>query len=96
MQIKKVLLTLVMAIIASSGWSGTYTWNGGPEGYWSEKGNWLCDGSPASDLPGDSDKVDLAGTKATLVLRENVAVGYFWAFREGSSVTVKSGTPGTR
>lgn len=96
MQIKKVLLTLVMAIIASSGWSGTYTWNGGSEGNWSVTSNWLCDGQPASALPGENDKVDLADTTATLVLTENVAVGYFWAFREGSSVTVKSGTPGTR
>ena len=90
------ILSAAVVLSASVLFAGTYTWNGGAEGEWSDKGNWLCDGSPASDLPGDSDKVDLAGTKATIVLTENVAVGYFWAFQEGSEITVKSGTQGTR
>ena len=90
------ILSAAVVLSASVLFAGTYTWNGGAEGEWSDKGNWLCDGSPASALPGDSDKVDLAGTKATIILTENVAVGYFWAFQEGSEITVKSGTQGTR
>lgn len=96
MQIKKSLFAMAVSFVSTLGWSGTYTWKGGEEGIWSNIDNWLCDGSAATALPGESDKVDLVGTTVTLVLTDNVAVGYFWAFREGSSVTVESGTPGTR
>lgn len=96
MQFKKSLFAMAVSLASALGWSGTYTWNGGAEGNWSDESNWLCDGSAATALPGESDKVDLVDTKATIILTDDVAVGYFWAFREGSSVTVKSGTPGTR
>ena len=96
MQIKKSLFAMAVSFVSTLGWSGTYTWNGGKEGCWSNINNWLCDGSAATALPGESDKVDLVGTTVTLALTEDVAVGYFWAFREGSSVTVESGTPGER
>lgn len=98
MVMKKIQYVLVASAVLSSAvlFAGTYTWNGGAAGNWSDTGNWLCDGAPASALPGDSDKVDLAGTKATIVLTENVAVGYFWAFQEGSEITVRSGTAGAQ
>ena len=96
MQHKKLLLALALSLGVMCGRTATYTWNGGETGNWSDAKNWLCDGAVASALPGESDKIDLAGVKATIVLTENVAVGYFWAFREGSEITVKSGEPGTR
>lgn len=86
----------VLGMAALVAQAGTYTWNGGAEGAWSDVANWNCDGAPATGLPTNADSVNLAGTKATLVLSEDVDVGFLWAFQEGSEITIRTDTPGTR
>lgn len=84
----------ILGFAAFSVQAGTYTWNGGATGEWSDSVNWLCDGTAATAAPGASDTVDLSAvTSSTLTIAsdETATVKQFKAPSDGGSLTLTGG-----